>query len=372
MRADLGELLRPAAVAETAQSIVAAQRPDGAIPWEPGRHVDPWDHVECAMALDVAGRHAEARAAYDWLAATQRPDGSWAARYERGRAVEHHAETNFTAYVAVGLRHHLLATGDETAVRELWPVVRRAIEFVLDLQDAGGQVWWARGRDGEPDHLALTTGGSSVHHSLRNAARLAEDLGEAKPEWELAADRLAHALVAHPERFADRGRWSMDWYYPVLGGVLAGDAARARLDAEWDRFVVPGLGIRCVADRPWVTGAETCELALGLAAIGELDAAAEQVAAMQHLRHDDGSYWTGYVWPDDARWPVERSTWTGAAVLLAADAIEGGPTRDAFQAGTAAGDNAECCELTAQDLRMASEPAPSPEPAAQPEPAARR
>ena len=115
----------------------------------------------------------------------------------------------------------------------------------------------------------------------------------------------------------------MDWYYPVLGGAVTGPAARARLAADWDRFVVPGLGARCVADRPWVTGAETCELALSLAAAGQRDAAIEQVAAMQHLRDDDGSYWTGYVFADDARWPIERTTWTAAAVVLAADAISG-------------------------------------------------
>ncbi|MDP9389959.1 MAG: prenyltransferase, partial [Actinomycetota bacterium] len=51
------------------------------------------------------------------------------------------------------------------------------------------------------------------------------------------------------------------------------------------------------------------------------DAGLEQVAAMQHLRHEDGSYWTGFVYPDDARWPVERTTWTAAAVVLAADAL---------------------------------------------------
>ena len=86
---------------------------------------------------------------------------------------------------------------------------------------------------------------------------------------------------------------------------------------------MPGLGARCVDDHPWVTGAETCELALALAAAGQPDAALEQVAAMQHLREDDGSYWTGYVYPDDARWPVERTTWTAAAVVLAADALSG-------------------------------------------------
>ena len=72
-----------------------------------------------------------------------------------------------------------------------------------------------------------------------------------------------------------------------------------------------------------MTGAETCELALALAAAGRPDAGIEQVAAMQHLRVDDGSYWTGFVYPDDARWPVERTTWTAGAVVLAADALSG-------------------------------------------------
>ena len=102
----------------------------------------------------------------------------------------------------------------------------------------------------------------------------------------------------------------MDWYYPMLGGALRGPAAHERLAADWDRFVVPGLGIRCVSDRPWVTGAETCELVLALCAVGDHDRAAELFADMQHLRDPDGSYWTGYVYPDDARWPEERTTWT--------------------------------------------------------------
>lgn len=346
MRAELQELLGAGSLSATADSIVAAQRTDGAIAWEPGRHVDPWDHVECAMALDVAGRHQASRRAYRWLASAQRPDGSWAARYERGRAVEHHGDSNFTAYVAVGLHLHTLATGDVAASRRWWPMVRRAVGFVLGLQQPGGEVGWARSPSGDPDPAALVTGCSSVHHSLRSAAWLAEQVGEARPDWELAADRLGHALVAHPDRFEDRSRWSMDWYYPVLGGVLPPHAARARLAAGWDRFVVPGLGIRCVADQPWVTGAETCELALALTAVGDVDRAAEQLTAMQHLRHPDGSYWTGYVWPDRTRWPIERSSWTAAAVLLAADAVAGGPTRAVFRAGTASVD-VTCCELAA-------------------------
>ena len=113
----------------------------------------------------------------------------------------------------------------------------------------------------------------------------------------------------------------MEWYYPVLGGALRGAAARTRIDERWDDFVVPGLGIRCVDDRPWVTGAETCELVLALDAIGQTARAHEQFAAMHHLREEDGSYWTGLVFADGKRWPEERTTWTGGAMILAADAL---------------------------------------------------
>ena len=52
-----------------------------------------------------------------------------------------------------------------------------------------------------------------------------------------------------------------------------------------------------------------------------LDAALEVFASMQHLRDPDGSYWTGLVFDEEVRWPTERSTWTAAAVVLAADAL---------------------------------------------------
>ncbi|BBX67702.1 prenyltransferase [Mycolicibacterium psychrotolerans] len=305
---------------QTAESIAATQESSGAIPWSVGGHTDPWDHVENAMALTAAGLLEPARAAFEWSRATQRADGTWPIQLRDGVVEDANSDSNFCAYIATGVWHHVLVTGDRAFAATMWPVVARAIDFVLGLQSSTGEIAWGASPHGSTEE-ALLTGCASIHHSIRCALALADHVGDPQPEWEVAVGRLGHAITDHPEAFVAKDRWSMEWYYPVLGGALRGVRAHARINERWDDFVVPGLGIRCVDDRPWVTGAETCELVLALDAIGDRTRAREQFAAMHHLRENDGSYWTGLVYADDKRWPVERTTWTGAAVILAADAL---------------------------------------------------
>lgn len=315
-------VLTPEAARASGESIARLQHSSGAIPWSEDGHTDPWDHLESAMGLTVAGLDDEARTAFEFSRRTQRDDGSWPLRWQGEVIEDANSDTNFCAYVAVGVWHFVRVTGDEAFAETMWPTVERAIDFVLRFQTVRGDVVWAAG----PSVVgvdSLVTGNSSIHHSLQCAIALAEHRGVHRPDWELALDRLAHALTVHPEVFADHDEYSMDWYYPILGGALRGREADARLRSRWDDFVVPGLGIRCVDHRPWVTGAETCELVMALAAVGRIDDAREQFAAMQHLRETDGSYWTGLVFSDGKRWPVERTTWTTGAMLLAADAIDG-------------------------------------------------
>ena len=305
---------------DTASSIARTQQSSGAIPWSTFGHTDPWDHVESAMALTTAGLIEPARAAYEWSRRTQRADGSWPIQF-RGDVIEDaNSDSNFCAYIAAGVWHHVRVTGDDAFAELMWPTVRAAIDFVLGLQLSGGEIGWARSSSGVIPE-ALLTGCASVYHSIRCALALADHLDRPQPEWEVAVGALGHAIVAHPESFTDKPHHSMEWYYPILGGALRGADAEDRINARWADFVVSGLGIRCVDDRPWVTGAETCELVLTLDALGDRDRALEQFANMQHLRERDGSYWTGLVFSDGKRWPVERTTWTGAAVVLAADAL---------------------------------------------------
>jgi MMP endo-(1,4)-3-O-methyl-alpha-D-mannosidase len=308
----------------TGHAIAADQQADGSIGWPDG-HVDAWNHVECAMALSVCGLRPQARRAYSWLAGAQQPDGSWPVQAASGGIVdEWTTESNHAAYCAVGVWHELLVTGDEDFAAAMWPVVQAAIDFAIGLQTPRGEIIWRRHEDGTPDSYALLTGSSSMYQSLRCAIALAERLDKPQPDWELAAALLGHAVACHGEAFADKSRFSMDWYYPVLGGVVRGAAAERMLKAGWDTFVVPDLGVRCVSDEPWVTGAETCELAIALDAIGDRDTALELFEQIQFLRADDGSYWTGWQFANRKHYPHEQSTWTAAAVVLAADVLAAG------------------------------------------------
>ena len=320
--AGVPELLSGAEIADSASYLAALQRPSGMIPWFVGGHCDPWNHVEVAMALTITGHLDEARAAYRWLARSQLGDGSWFNYYRADQVKDQRLDTNVCAYVATGLYHFLLVTGDVDFVVELWATVEAAIEFVLRWQLDDGTVRWSLDALGRPESYALLTGSSSIYHSLRCAVALAERLGSTRAHWEWSAGRLGHAVAHHPGAFAPKNEFAMDWYYPVFSGALRGEGALRRLNEGWERHVMEDLGVRCVSTNDWVTAAESAECALALDAIGETSRALELFSCTRRHRRPDGAYWTGLVYPERVTFPaLETSSYTAAAVLLAADAL---------------------------------------------------
>jgi hypothetical protein len=326
---DLPGILSADEVRETADHLASLQVPSGMIPWFPGGHCDPWNHVESAMALDVAGLHHQAEDAYEWLAAVQLPDGAWHNYYwPDGSVEEPKLDTNVCAYIATGVWHHWRCTWDRGFLDHLWPAVERALDWVLSLRRPDGQVLWAIEADAtRPWDYALLTGSSSIQHALQCGRALSDVVGEPRPEWSTAAERIVDAITDRPDSFAPKERWAMDWYYPVLSGALGGEAAKARLDEGWDRFTMDGCGVRCVSDEPWVTASETAECSLAYAAAGDRATASDLLSWTRAHRREDGSYWTGLVYDGrggSTRFPFEEHTsYTAAAVVLAADAIAG-------------------------------------------------
>jgi len=320
---EVAGVLTASEVEQTAASIAAVQRHDGMIPWSDGGHCDPWNHTEAAMGLTVGGFHKEALLAYQWLADSQLPDGSWFNYYLPGIGVKDpRLDTNVCAYVATGAWHHFRVTGDSLVLDAMWPMIDRALTFVLRWQTEDGTVLWSVDPDGRPGRYPLLTGSSSIYHALRCGVACAEALGRERPDWELAAGRLAHAIARAPDAFEPKDDFAMDWYYPVLSGALEGAPARARMEKSWDRFVMDGLGVRCVSTNQWVTAAETAECVLALDAVGRRTDAVALFTWAQAHRCEDGSYWTGIVYPERETFPfAERTTYTAAAIILAADAL---------------------------------------------------
>jgi hypothetical protein len=306
------------------------QRSDGAIASLPDGSLDPWDHVESAMALDVGGRHDAAAAAYDWLARNQHADGGLWSKYRSGerfptRAVAEVRESHVASYLAVGAWHHFLQTGDRDWLADYWPTICAAVDFALSMQVESGAVHWALDADGNPWPDSLVPVAASVRASVRCGEFAATLLGEPEADaWPSRRRHLDESFVASDawgQTFDECGdRFSMHWYYPVLAGIVRDEDGRERLRRDWGRFVIDRHGCRCVADRRWVTIAESSELVLALHAAGMETEARDLLAWQLDWQEPDGGFRMGTALNWGA-WPDQRPSWTAAAVVLAAAAL---------------------------------------------------
>jgi hypothetical protein len=316
--------------------MLQTQTPDGAIAWFDDGAWDPWNHSECLMALAVMGEVESAEQGFDYLARSQEPEGGWLAGYgsalpmdgptrlSRGPAPTVR-DSNFSAYPAVALWRHFRLTGDLATVRRYWPMVRSAMGFVLRLQHPQGDISWSSEAHGTSLDDAVLAGNASIFKSLDCAIALGDLMGDPQPDWSVARARLRQAILCRPERFdragQDRSGFAMDWYYPVLAGVMGPAAGLARLESRVHHFVEPGLGCRCVASEPWATVAETCELALALIRLGARGQAATLLDWQRQHRDASGAFWMGWQFEQGVIWPEEKPTWTQAAAILAFDAL---------------------------------------------------
>ena len=155
----------------TGDHLASLQLPTGMIPWFPGGHCDPWNHVESAMALDVVGLHDEAELGLRMARRHAAPGRQLAqllpAQTERSRNDK--LDTNVCAYIATGVWHHFRCTWDRNFRRR-----------TLADRRAGARL----GARPPPSRRHRPVG--------RRAARTAVGL------------RVAHRFVQHPARTAVR------------------------------------------------------------------------------------------------------------------------------------------------------------------------
>ena len=183
------------------------------------------------MALDLGGRHDEARARVRLAAPSmQRADGAWHAYYLGNEVEDPALDTNVTCYIANGVWHHYLVTGDTAFLAELLADgrARHRLRARPPARDGRDRVAGRRPRRRRAAHRLVEHPPSACACAIA----IAERLGHERPDWELSLGSLAIALAHRPDVFLDKDRWAMDWYYPILGGVLRGHAADARVASK--------------------------------------------------------------------------------------------------------------------------------------------
>ena len=317
-----------------ADFIANQQLYSGAIPWYRDGITDPWDHVECAMALDFSGQHSEASLAYKWMCDTQNPDGSWYFSYLDDKPQDLTKDTNFSTYIATGMWFHCLTTQDLEFLRYMWPTVEKGINFALSLQQPSGEIYWGLSKNNEVWPGAILTASSSTWLSIKCGVRVAEKLGLDKSGWDKSGQKLAIAIKQHPEYFdklgEDKSGHAMTWYYPILVGLIEGKQAVERISGGWQDFVINGWGCKCFADRQSVCVAETFELILALTKMGDKDKAKMVLDWVWQFKDSDGVFYREVYWPQrqirqSERGPQvqEKNTWTSAAAILAMVALDG-------------------------------------------------
>ena len=267
------------------------------------------------MGLSVAGYFREAELAYQWMASTQFPDGSWWSATRNGAPEDATKDSNLSSYIAVGVYHHFLITADVRFLRRLWPTLEAGIDYAVGLQADTGEIHWARNGQGIIDPMALLTGSSSVFMSLKCALAVASVLGTPF-DWEKARRNSGGNQESPESAQMMKARYSMDWYYPSCAAPLRRRCPQ-EIDRSWDKFVVPEWGCAASATTLGHHGGGL-ELVLTLTAIGDHKGRPSSLTGSA-IEVDDGPTGRG-----DVSGRVicrRRRPPDGGAVLLAHDAL---------------------------------------------------
>jgi hypothetical protein len=297
----------------------------GAIPSNQDGSHDPWDHLEAVMGLATLGFQHEAMLGLQWMKANQNDDGSWYNLYQDNNAIEKNKQSNFSTYIAVAVWHNYLLTNDLGTLENFWNSIEKGMVFALSLQNSNGAIAWNIDESGITDEDYLLTGCSSIAKSIECSIAMCEILNKSDFKATLikAHSKLLRAIENPTGIFdlkKDRSRFSMDWYYPILSGATLEDNFVKYIKKITDIFWIPSFGIKCVADEPWVTVAETCECSIAFKKIGHEKNAKELLINASAIVDENSVPYMGWQLEEKIYWPEEQPSWTSGALILAADA----------------------------------------------------
>ena len=306
--------------------IESIQLESGAIPSDDDMCHDPWDHIESIMGLNFIKEMDSSKLAFQWLIENQNLDGSWYAKYNNCRPIQKNKPTHFGPYISVAALHFYKTFLNKGYLEELWPTIKSAINFSIDLQTSNGTIPWSIDSNGKTEKDYLLTGSSSILKSIECGIAIAKLLGDENDckKWIKSYEDLAHAIKNPENKFdllKDRKRFSMDWYYPVISGCLNNKQKIFYIEKVFEKFYVKGIGVKCVIEEPWITVAETCEFIIALVIVGRIKDAERLLIDVFNISDTAGIPYMGWQYEENIFWPNERPSWTSSALIIAADSL---------------------------------------------------
>ena len=289
--------------------IISNQSSSGAIFWDEKGKCDPWDHCECLIALAIYEEWEHFWRGVNWFFTNLNEDGLIYAEFQNEKPSKLHYESHHAPYIIMPLIQASLIDKEQNykkiLTNEQLLKLENIFEVLDDFKDEDGYFYWAKDSNGYSDN-SLITASMSIFLSL-----VAKDKSFPKFNTEMWQEKFNRDGV-------DRSRFSMDFYYPFLAGIKHNK--KEFLDLL-DNYYVKGLGVKCVAEEPWVTIAESSECVIS-ALIHDNENIAKQIFNdIQQFQNKDGIFPTGYQYDMEIFWPEENSTWTNAAVIIAAHAL---------------------------------------------------
>ena len=322
------QILKKSFFENIAKFIKSIQLKSGAIPSNDDGSHDPWDHIESIMGLNFANEYEPSKLAFDWLIKNQNQDGSWFSKYMDDIPIEKNKPTHFAPYISVAALHFYKIFSDKEYLEYLWPSIESAINFSIKLQIQNGTIPWSVDKNQKIEEDFLLTGSSSILKSIECGIAISKIIKSTKnlEDWNNSYELLSKAIKNPSGKFdllKDRKRFSMDWYYPILSGCLNDNQKFFYVDKVFKDFYIKEMGIKCVIEEPWVTVAETCEFIICLMISGREEDAKKLLKDVINISDINGVPYMGWQYEENIFWPLERPSWTSAALIIAADSVMG-------------------------------------------------
>ena len=297
--------------------ILKNQKDNGEILWDEKGKWDFWDHCECLIALSIYEEWDAFKRGLDFCLSKVDQEGLVKSQYIDGKISQDYFEAHHAPYIFMPLLQKYFIDNDINYLLKYRSEIHQIYKGTFKFKDADGYYHWALDQNGLLDDT-LVTSSCSLELSRRAYNKICKLIQD---EEFIDHDKIISENKLNSNKFdrggIDRSRFSMDSYYPILCQSGTIEDAMETLN----KFYVNGLGIKCVEEEPWVTFAESSECIMALYKIGLKKEAKKIFDEVMKHKNSKGYFSTGYQYELGVYWPEEDSTWTNAAVIMAADCI---------------------------------------------------